>query len=79
MRLRLSVMLALECLLSVAIAGGGLEVRRQRILNDSSHSCKLFAALLCGSLGVKDDAFQRKRRGFYARWGELQLADVHEA
>lgn len=78
MRLCLSVMLTLEGLLPVAIAGGGLEVRRQRILDDSSHICKLFTALLCGVLVVKMMLYSEEE-GFCARWGELQLADVHQA
>lgn len=60
MRLRLSVMLTLECFVSVAIAGGGFEVCRQRILDDSSHICKLFTALLCEVLVVKTMFFNEK-------------------
>jgi hypothetical protein len=78
MRLRLSVMLTLEGLFSVAIAGGGFEVRRQRVFDNSSHICKLFTALLCGVLVVNMTLFSEEE-GFCASWGELQLADVHQA
>lgn len=71
-------MLTLEGLLSVAIAAGGLQVRWQRILDNSSHICQLFTALFCRVQVVKMLLFSEKE-GFCAWWGQLQLADVHQA